>query len=145
MERLWPVELSFCKLCNKSKLDLKYKIRGLCESCFKTVQNKGNLRNYPRYKEDKTKAFDGRHRFSKRLANLLYCIRNVGVGEIAECLEVSSEDFRAWMQDNVPPEYCKKLILMKKAISDEVYEFNYPEYELETWAMPGEGSYEVSI
>ena len=145
MERIWPLELDHCKLCKKPKLELLYKGRGLCESCFKKVQNNGVLRSYPRYPEDRTKAFDGRQRTSKKLADLIYCIRNVGVGEIADCLKVEEDVVRDWVEDTIPDEYVKSIQVMKKSIMDEVYEFKYPDYKIEPWSRPGDCSYEISV
>ena len=145
MERVWPFELAACKSCNTPKSEIAYRGRGLCGPCFKKVQDSGDLRAYARYPEDRTKAFDGRQRTSKELADLIYCIRNVGVGEIADGLGVSEDVVREWVEDTVPSEYVKGISMMKKAIADEVYEFKYPDYKIDPWLRPGDCSFEVSF
>ena len=145
MERAWPYDLDCCKLCEKAPDEVDYKARGLCGACFKRVQYKGNLRDYCRYPEDRMRTFDGRRTASGDLADLVYCIRNVGVGEVADCLCVGEEDVRDWLNSYIPIQYKERLSAMKKAIAEEVYEFRYPNYEIDPWDHRGDNFYGTSF
>ena len=62
MERAWPYDLDCCKFCEKTPDEVDYKSRGLCGTCFKRVQYKGNLRDYCRYPEDRMRLTVGARR-----------------------------------------------------------------------------------
>tara|TARA_R110000824_G_scaffold43880_3_gene128030 strand:- start:2442 stop:2693 length:252 start_codon:yes stop_codon:yes gene_type:complete len=79
------------------------------------------------------------------LAELVYCVRNVGVGEVANCLCVGDEDVREWLNSCIPIQYKERLIAMKKAIVEEVYEFEYPKCEINPWEHIGDDFYGVSF
>lgn len=141
MERAWPYDLDCCKVCDKPPAEVEYKARGLCVACFKRVQYRGNLRDYFRYPEDRMRSFDGRRTASREIADLVYCVRNVGVEEVAECLGVAGNDVRAWLESNVPILHRDNLCVMRTAIQEEVYEFRYPKYEVDPWGARGDNFY----
>jgi len=143
MERSWPCDLDCCKLCEKPTVEVVYKARGLCGTCFKRTQYRGNLRDYCRYSEDKMRVFDGRRTASREVADLVYCIRNVGVGEVADCLEVDRDEVNEWLNGPIPELYKEHLGMMKRAIQEEVYEFRYPEYEIDPWSVRGDRFYGI--
>ena len=145
MERAWPCDLDCCKFCEKPTDEVEYKSRGLCVTCFKRVQYKGNLRDYCRYPEDSIRPYESRSTVSGDLAELVYCVRNVGVGEVAKCLCVGDEDVREWLNSCIPIQYKERLIAMKKAIVEEVYEFEYPKCEINPWEHIGDDFYGVSF
>ena len=127
MERAWPYDLDCCKLCEKAPDEVDYKARGLCGACFKRVQYKGHLRDYCRYPEDRMRTFDGRRTAS------------------GDCLCVGDEDVRDWLNSYIPIQYKERLSAMKKAIAEEVYEFRYPNYEIDPWDHRGDNFYGTSF
>ncbi len=132
MSKRWPDDLSSCKNCNLPKEDLEYKLRGLCVSCFRKVKKSGNLRSFKRYSEDRTQDHERRD-FSVKSSKLIFCVRNIGVGEVAKCLSVSKSEVRDWLQTQVPEKYEESVINIKKAIQEESYEFFYPEAKIDPW------------
>jgi len=138
MKRICPDKLNCCKLCTKPFTISPYMERGLCKICFKRVKCNGNLNNYCKYSEDNLRMSYGRQSASKELADLVYCIRNVGVGEVADCLGVSRHAVNKWLRGSVPVNYKDKLRVMRRAVKEETYEFRYPEIELDPWQKKGD-------
>ncbi len=144
MAKCWPDELSCCVKCNRTKENLTYKLRGLCTTCFRKVKKSGDLRSYPRYQEDRTQDHE-RREFSAKSSKLVFCVRNIGLAEVAKCLSVDESEVKLWLQTCIPDEYVRIVLSIKKAIEDESYNFYYPENTTELWNMNDSETYGVNF